>query len=340
MEIEQRYAIAFMHRGGMPANKIQEKLTETYGSAAYKIGSVTYWIRQIKLGRINLHEELPREKPIDEGITNAVKRMIEQNPFLSARQIAKVLGISPNTVIDRLVNYLEYRNYHTRWVPHHLSIDQKQIRVECAKSMLTILRNEKRTHFSNVITGDESWFLFEYCQSSQWVLSKEDLIEKTRKTNMEKKIMLTIFFNGSGPVVVNFLPPKLKFNGQYFIDILEEIKMNVYPNGRAQRNVRKILHFDNCPSHRSQKVKDYIENSEFRKMPHPAYSPDVAPSDFGLFGTMKEKLIGVEHDSEESLKSHILEILGDFEPDFWQSLFNSWIERLEELIKRDGNYIE
>lgn len=118
--------------------------------------------------------------------------------------------------------------------------------------MLIILRNEKRTHFSNVITGDESWFLYEYCQSSQYVLSKDD-----------------------------------------------------------------------HPSHCSQKVKDYIENSEFRKMPHLAYSPDVTPSDFNLFGTMKERLIGIEHNSEKSLKSHILKIPDEFEPDFWQSLLNS-----------------
>lgn len=41
---------------------------------------------------------------------------------------------------------------------------------------------------------------------------------------------------------------------------------------------------------------------------------------------MKEKITGVEHDLEESIKSHIFEILDEFEPDFWQSLFNSWIE--------------
>lgn len=73
-------------------------------------------------------------------------------------------------------------------------------------------------------------------------------------------------------------------------------------------------------------MKDYIENSEFRKMPHLIYSADVAPSDFDLFCTMKEKLTGVEHDLEESIKSHIFEILDEFEPDSWQSLFNSWIE--------------
>lgn len=152
--------------------------------------------------------------------------------------------------------------------------------------------------------------------------------------------MLTIFFNGSGPIVVNFLPTHLKFNGQYFINILEEIRMNVYPNGRAQKNAPKIIHFDNCPSHRSQKVNDYIKHCEFRNMPHPAYSPDIAPSDFGLFGTMKEKLIGVMHDSEKSLKFHILEILDEFEPNFWESLFNSWIDRLKELLNRNGNYID
>ncbi len=94
--------------------------------------------------------------------------------------------------------------------------------------MLTILKNEKRTHFSDVITGDESWFFFEYCRSSQWVFFKDDLIAKTQKTKMEKKIT--------------------------------------------------------------------------------------------------RKLTGVEHDLEESIKSHIFEILDEFEPDSWQSLFNSWIE--------------
>lgn len=98
--------------------------------------------------------------------------------------------------------------------------------------------------------------------------------------------MLNGFFNGSGPIVVNFLPLNLKFNGQCYIDNLEEIRMNIYPNERAQRKARKILHYDNFLSHLSLIVKDYIENSEFRKMPYPDYPPD-----FGLFSAMKENLL-------------------------------------------------
>lgn len=74
-------------------------------------------------------------------------------------------------------------------------------------------------------------------------------------------------------------------------------------------------------------------------MKHPAYSPDIAPSDFGLFGTVKEKLEGVEHATEKDLQDHIIEILNSFPKSFWQSLFMEWIERLEKVITTNGNYI-
>lgn len=340
MDVEQRYVISFFHRQGMSAQDIQTKLAYVYGEEAYQISSVTYWTRQIILGRTNLHEEPHRQKPIDEGITAAVQFQIEKNPLISARQIAKLLNISPTTVIDRLVNILHYKCLHTRWVPHHLSVVQKQNRVNLAKQILPILQNEKRTHYANIYTGDESWFLFEYTQNTQWVLSKENLVEKIPKTNMQKKIMLTIFFNGYGPTVIDFLPKNMKFNGDYFINIIEQIKNQVYPEGRPFRTARKILHFDNSPCHSSQKVKNYIEDSEFRTMKHPAYSPDIAPSDFGLFGTIKNQLVGISHGTIEDLQQHIIKILDDFEPTFWESLFDEWMNRLGKVIQLQGDYIE
>ena len=59
--------------------------------------------------------------------------------------------------------------------------------------MPVIFRNKQRTHFQNIYTGEESWFLFEYSQQTQWILSKEDLLTKALKTNMKRKIMLTVF---------------------------------------------------------------------------------------------------------------------------------------------------
>ena len=125
------------------------------GSQAYQIGSVTYWIRQIILGRENLLDELKREKPIDECITIAVQEQKEQNPLMHARKIAKMLNISPITIIDRLSNILHYKCLHTRCFPHYISAIQKKNRLDIAKLMLQLLVNENRTHFANIYKGDE-----------------------------------------------------------------------------------------------------------------------------------------------------------------------------------------
>ena len=83
MYIEKKYAIAFFHCKQISAQDIQTKLAEVYDSQAYQIGSVTYWIKQIILGCENLHNELKREKPIDESITFAKKN----HSYLSTHKI-------------------------------------------------------------------------------------------------------------------------------------------------------------------------------------------------------------------------------------------------------------
>ena len=48
-------------------------------------------------------------------------------------------------------------------------------------------------------------------------------------------------------------------------------------------------------------------DSPFTQMPHPAYSPDLAPCYFGIFGTVKESFDGQEFETEDDLLSAIEE---------------------------------
>jgi hypothetical protein len=43
---------------------------------------------------------------------------------------------------------------------------------------------------------------------------------------------------------------------------------------------------------------DYITRNGMKRALHPPYSPDLAPSDFFLFGCVKRKLMGYRADSE------------------------------------------
>ena len=72
-----------------------------------------------------------------------------------------------------------------------------------------------------------------------------------------------------------------------------------------------ILHFDNARPHTSKKVIEYLDNNEIIRAPQPAYSPDIAPSDFYLFGYLKEKLKDYKFNSKEELLSGINSILDE-----------------------------
>ena len=61
-----------------------------------------------------------------------------------------------------------------------------------------------------------------------------------------------------------------------------------------------------------------------KRAPHPPYSPDLAPSDFFLFGFIKSKLLGAKFDTVEDLKEAIEGILEDISPELLNRVFLEW----------------
>ncbi|KAG5326433.1 MOS1T transposase, partial [Pseudoatta argentina] len=51
----------------------------------------------------------------------------------------------------------------------------------------------------------------------------------------------------------------------------------------AQRHDKVILLHDNARPHVAKPEKTYLETLKWEVLPHPPYSPDIAPSDFHLF---------------------------------------------------------
>jgi hypothetical protein len=54
---------------------------------------------------------------------------------------------------------------------------------------------------------------------------------------------------------------------------------------------------------------------------HPAYSPDFAPSDFFLFGSLKEKLIDFDCRSREHVKIAITSIFTEIDTETLVAIF-------------------
>jgi hypothetical protein len=71
----------------------------------------------------------------------------------------------------------------------------------------------------------------------------------------------------------------------------------------------------------------------------PPYSPDLAPRDFYLFPTIKERLADIQMVDEEHVFSRLRNLLNEIPIRELRKGFNTWIKRLTGVTRGDGSYI-
>jgi hypothetical protein len=72
---------------------------------------------------------------------------------------------------------------------------------------------------------------------------------------------------------------------------------------------------------------------------HPPYSPDLAPSDFFLFGHIKRLLGGYHFENAGELLSMVVKIIDAITKEMRENVFFEWRRRLDVVSKSDGDYI-
>ena len=75
-----------------------------------------------------------------------------------------------------------------------------------------------------------------------------------------------------------------------------------------------------------------------KRAPHPAFSPDIAISDFYLFGYVKDQLKGKTFESADSLLDEVTEILSKIPQDTLKHAFLEWETKLQKVIDSDGEF--
>ena len=71
---------------------------------------------------------------------------------------------------------------------------------------------------------------------------------------------------------------------------------------------------------------------------HPPYFPDLAPSDFHLFGPLKESLRGRHFFNDEEVKTAVRKWLKT-QP-FYNEGICALVKRWEKVVRKTGDYIE
>jgi hypothetical protein len=87
-------------------------------------------------------------------------------------------------------------------------------------------------------------------------------------------------------------------------------------------------------------VNEYFESQRLRRVDHPQYSPDLALSDFFLFGFIKVQLKGTHFPCGQVLICEVRRILSELRPDMLRSAFDPSMDRQERGATIGGDYVE
>ena len=94
--------------------------------------------------------------------------------------------------------------------------------------------------------------------------------------------LCTLFFDSQSIVFNHQVLAGTTVNAVYYRKVLQDL-LAIIKRKRPQYHQQPFrLLNDNAPCHTAQLVQQYFEKHNIEILPHPAYSPDLAPCDFFL----------------------------------------------------------
>jgi hypothetical protein len=298
-------------------------------------------MREIQRGREGFHDEHRIERPPLDHIDAKILAMLDKAPFESARSMPHVLGVDDATVLHHLQAKLGLKSHYLRWVSHLLTDELRAKQKEFASLMIPYIVAAKRDGWRHFVTGDKTWFFLLSGPRRRWALGKDDVVTKPRTGIQSKKFMFTIMWNPLGFHLIDRLPTGDRINNSYYVThILEPLHQVFFPGGRTPHEKRLVVHVDNCSVHKSRVTKTFIQNNDMADMPHHPYSPDLAPSDFYLFDTVKKKLKYEGITDEDQFSEVLVKILKAIPGEELVAVFETWLERVRRVSEGDGSYID
>ncbi|GFX03886.1 mariner Mos1 transposase [Trichonephila clavipes] len=166
-----------------------------------------------------------------------------------------------------------------------LDQDSYQTQQELSGSLGLLARQRRKGFLHRIATGDEKWVRYDNpeCRKS-WGYPGHTSMSTAQPNIPGTKVMLSIWWDQLGVVYCELLKPTETITGDSYRTQLMRLS-RALKDKRLQYNERHdkvILQHDNAQPHVAKVVKTYLETLKWEVLPHPLYSPDLAPSDYHL----------------------------------------------------------
>ena len=130
------------------------------------------------------------------------------------------------------------------------------------------------------------------------------------------------------------------YNWSVLWNLLDQLRTAIHEKRPGKLSIGVLLQQDNARVHTCKVAMDAVERNGYELVPHPAYSPNLAPSDFFLFQNLKKDIRGLHVQSDEEVVTAVEEWVNGKDPDFFSSGLMGLEHRWSKCITLEGNYIE
>lgn len=331
-----RHVILYEYQKKISPAEAHRNINLVYANSV-SVRTVQDWFRKFQTGDFSLEEKSRSGRPsvVDNDV---LKTLVEADPRLTLDEMATKMECGSET-IRRHLEEIGKVHKHGVWVPHKLSEKNKIQRSTISSSLL--LRNNREPFLDRIITGDEKWVLYVNIRKrKQWLNRGQTPLPTPKDGIHPKKIMLCIWWDMRGVVHWEFLDSNLTITADIYCQQLDRLHQELLHNRPSLINRKGvILQVDNARPHIARKTQQKIHQLGWEVLPHPPYSPDMAPSDYHLFRSLQHYLSEKVFCNEEDIKTHISSFIGSKTPDFFKRGIENLTKRWKAVIENEGDYI-
>ncbi|GBM56331.1 hypothetical protein AVEN_60313-1 [Araneus ventricosus] len=215
------------------ATETHEMLVKVYGVDEVSKKCIFEWFKSFRDGKEDVKGETRSDRPPTSTTPDnieRVRRMLADDRRLSLRMITEELKISLDSVSNIIHEHLQKRKICARLVPHKLSDEQKQHRMETSGDFIDACDRNPQ-FLETIVKGDESW-CYQHDpetkrQSMEWCSSLSPPPKKCRLTKYRIKTLLIAFFDSKGLIDHEFVPAGTTLRGSF------EMAAATHPAGSA-----------------------------------------------------------------------------------------------------------
>ncbi len=173
-----------------------------------------------------------------------------------------------------------------------------------------------------------------HTRKRQWLGTRQTGVAKPKNELHPMKIMLSVWWSVKGIIHWEILPAGCTVTADLYCQQLDRVAAKL--DGKQDRIY--FLH-DNARPHIAKSTREKLLKLGWITLPHPPYSPDLAPTDYHLFRSLSNYLGEKKFDDENDLKTDLANFFAQKSQDFYERGILSLPGRWQQVIDSNGAYI-